>query len=62
MFRAVCLLPAVCRALRSSLVSARPPRRFRPRPTRRCLPLESLEHRTVLQEAPAHLDGRRHPL
>ena len=48
MFRSLRHLPAVFRALRSSQVQARPPRRSRRRPTRRCLPLEQLEGRLVL--------------
>ena len=48
MFRSLRHLPAVFRALRSSQVHARPPRRSRRRPTLRCLPLEQLEGRLVL--------------
>ena len=48
MFRSLRHWPAAFRALRSSQVQARPPRRSRRRPTRRCLPLEQLEGRLVL--------------
>src|SRR5215217_6429648 len=48
MLRSLWHLPAAFRALRSSPVQARPPRRSRRRPTRRCLPLEQLEGRLVL--------------
>ena len=48
MFRSLRHWPAAFRALRSSQVHARPPRRSRRRPTRRCLPLEQLEGRLVL--------------
>src|SRR5262245_16165757 len=41
-------LTAVFRALRPSQVHARPPQTCRPRPTCRCLSLESLEDRAVL--------------
>src|SRR5262245_27721157 len=48
MFRSLRHWPAAFRALRSSQVDARPPRRSRRRPTHRCLPLEPLEGRLVL--------------
>ena len=48
MFRSLRHWPAVFRAPRSSQVQARPPRRSRRRPARRCLPLEQLEGRLVL--------------
>src|SRR3954470_6426959 len=48
MLRSLRHLPAVFGACRSSQGHARPPRRSRPRPTRRCLLLEQLEGRLVL--------------